>query len=74
MYVDFNLNRIIYMTHIVETRAVKSSNVWMSPSMMVLQNSLTARNKAVSSWDFNERPKQVIQISLISKNMLMHQR
>ena len=48
----------MYITHNVDTRVVKSKTVWMSPSIIVLQNNLTARNKAVSSWVFNERPEQ----------------
>lgn len=53
---DFNLNFIIYITHNVAASVTKSKMVCISPSMMKLQNTLTARKIAVSTWLFSDKP------------------
>lgn len=55
------------MTHAVDMRVEKSSTVWMSASMMVLQTNLIARKEAVSSWVFRERPELACNRNLVNK-------
>lgn len=47
MYDVFSLNFIIYIIHNVATRVIRSNTVWISPSMMKLQYTLTAKNITV---------------------------
>jgi len=46
----------MYITHTVVAKVAKSRRVCISYSMTKLQYSLTAKNRAVNSWDLSDNP------------------